>query len=77
MTMAPLVIKDKVIVGAAGGEFGIRGFIAAYDAETGKEAWRFNTVPRPGEPGHETWGRRWKHGGGSIWITGPTIRRRT
>jgi alcohol dehydrogenase (cytochrome c) len=70
MTLAPLVIKDKVIVGTAGGEYGIRGFIAAYDAATGKEAWRFNTVPLPGEPGHETWGDGWKHGGGSIWVTG-------
>jgi alcohol dehydrogenase (cytochrome c) len=52
MTTAPLVIKDKVIVGTAGGEFGIRGFIAAYDAATGTEAWRFNAVPSPGEPGH-------------------------
>ena len=60
MTSAPLVIKDKVIVGTAGGEFGIRGFIAAYDVQTGKEAWRFNTVPLPGEPGHETWGEGWK-----------------
>ena len=66
MTTAPLVIKDKVIVGTAGGEFGIRGFIAAYDAATGTEAWRFNTVPSPGEPGHETWGSGWEHGGGSI-----------
>jgi alcohol dehydrogenase (cytochrome c) len=70
MTLAPLVIKDKVIVGTAGGEFGIRGFIAAYDAKTGKEAWRFNTVPLPGEPGHETWGEGWQHGGASIWVTG-------
>ena len=70
MTTAPLVIKDKVIVGTAGGEFGIRGFIAAYDAATGTEAWRFNTVPSPGEPGHETWGSGWEHGGGSIWVTG-------
>lgn len=70
MTAAPLVIKDKVIVGSAGGEFGIRGFIAAYDAATGAEAWRFNTVPSPGEPGHETWGGGWEHGGGSIWVTG-------
>src|SRR5688572_19632033 len=53
MTLAPLVIKDKVIVGTAGGEFGIRGFIAAYDTASGKEAWRFNTVPLPGEPGHD------------------------
>src|SRR5581483_9938243 len=50
LTHAPLVVKDKVIVGTAGGEFGIRGFIAAYDAKTGKEAWRFYTVPGPGEP---------------------------
>jgi alcohol dehydrogenase (cytochrome c) len=70
MTTAPLVIRDKVIVGPAGGEYGIRGFIAAYDAATGKEAWRFNTVPLPGEPGHETWGDGWQHGGGSIWVTG-------
>src|SRR5512133_1621442 len=52
MTLAPLVVKDKVIVGAAGGEFGIRGFIAAYAAKTGKELWRFYTIPGPGEPGH-------------------------
>src|SRR5437867_9154811 len=73
MTVAPLVVKDKVIVGVAGGEFGIRGFIAAYDVRTGREAWRFNTIPGPGEPGHETWqgqGDAWEHGGGSIWTTG-------
>ena len=58
MTLAPLVVKDKVIVGVAGGEYGIRGFIAAYDAKTGKEAWRFYTIPGPGEPGHDTLGRR-------------------
>ena len=77
MTSAPLVIKDKVIVGTAGGEFGIRGFIAAYDVQTGKEAWRFNTVPLPGEPGHETWGDGWKNGGGSIWVTGSYDQKRT
>src|SRR5215831_8156472 len=55
MTLAPLVVKDKVIVGVAGGEFGVRGFVAAFDARTGKEAWRFHTIPGPGEPGHETW----------------------
>ena len=71
MTLAPLVIKDKVIVGVAGGEFGIRGFISAYDAHTGKEAWRFYTIPGPGEPGHDTWGGdSWMHGGGSVWVTG-------
>jgi len=71
MTLAPLVIKDKVIVGTAGGERGIRGFLAAYDARTGKEAWRFNTIPGPGEAGHETCGGdSWMHGGGSVWVTG-------
>ena len=71
MTLAPLVIKDKVVVGVAGAEFGIRGYIAAYEAATGKEAWRFYTIPGPGEPGHETWkGDAWKHGGGSVWTTG-------
>ena len=70
MTMAPLVVKDKVLVGVGGGEFGIRGFIAAFDARTGREAWRFHTVPGPGEKGHETWsGEAWKTGGGSIWLT--------
>ena len=70
ITMAPLVVKDKVLVGVGGGEYGIRGFIAAYDAKTGKEAWRFYTIPGPGEPGHETWkGDAWKTGGGSIWVT--------
>jgi alcohol dehydrogenase (cytochrome c) len=71
ITHAPLVIKDKVIVGVGGGEFGIRGFIAAYDARSGKEIWRFNTVPAPGEPGSESWsGDAWKSGGGSVWVTG-------
>jgi alcohol dehydrogenase (cytochrome c) len=71
MTLAPLVVKDNVIVGVAGGEFGIRGFIAAYDARTGREAWRFYTIPGPGEPGHETWkGDAWQTGGASIWVTG-------
>ena len=71
LTHAPLVVKDKVIVGTAGGEYGIRGFIAAYDVRTGKELWRFYTIPGPGEPGHETWGGdSWKTGGGSVWVTG-------
>ena len=71
ITMAPLVVKDKVIVGVGGGEYGIRGFIAAYDADTGEEAWRFYTIPGPGEPGHETWeGDDWEHGGASVWVTG-------
>ncbi len=71
LTHAPLIVKDKVLVGVAGGEYGIRGYITAYDAKTGKEAWRFNTIPGPGEPGNETWaGDSWKTGGGSIWVTG-------
>jgi alcohol dehydrogenase (cytochrome c) len=73
LTVAPLVIKDKVVIGTAGAEYGIRGFVAAYDANTGKEAWRFYTIAGPGEPGHETWPAgtdAWKHGGGSIWVTG-------
>ncbi len=71
ITMAPLVVKDKVIVGVGGGEFGIRGYIAAYDADTGEEAWRFYTIPGPGEPGNETWkGDDWEHGGASVWVTG-------
>jgi alcohol dehydrogenase (cytochrome c) len=71
VTMAPLVIKDLVLVGTGGGEYGIRGFIAAYDVRTGKEVWRFNTIPAPGQPGSETWqGDDWEHGGASVWITG-------
>jgi alcohol dehydrogenase (cytochrome c) len=70
-TLAPLVVKNNVIVGTAGGEFGIRGFISAFNAETGKEAWRFYTIPGPGEPGNETWeGNSWRHGGASVWVTG-------
>jgi alcohol dehydrogenase (cytochrome c) len=71
LTHAPLVVKDKIILGVAGGEYGVRGFIAAYDAKTGGEVWRFNTIPGPGEPGHETWKNdAWKTGGGSVWVTG-------
>jgi len=71
LTVAPLVVKDKVIVGTAGGEYGIRGFLAAYDVKTGREAWRFYTIAGPGEPGRESWGGdSWKTGGGSIWVTG-------
>jgi len=71
MTMAPLAIKDRVVIGISGGEAGIRGFVDAYDATTGKRAWRFYTIPGPGEPGHETWsGDTWKTGGGSTWVTG-------
>ena len=71
MTLAPLVVKDKVIVGVAGGEYGIRGYVAAYDASSGDEVWRFYTIPGPGEPGHETWeGDSWMSGGAPVWLTG-------
>ncbi len=71
ITVAPLVVKDKLILGPAGGEYGIRGYILALDPNTGKELWRFYTVPGPGEPGNETWaGESWKTGGGPIWTTG-------
>jgi alcohol dehydrogenase (cytochrome c) len=71
-TGAPLIVKDKVIVGIAGAEGGIRGFLDAYDAKTGQRAWRFWTVPAPGEPGSETWGKddAWRNGGASTWLTG-------
>jgi alcohol dehydrogenase (cytochrome c) len=71
-TGAPLAVKDKIIVGIAGAEGGIRGFLDAYDAKTGERAWRFWTIPAPGEPGSETWGGgdAWKHGGASTWLTG-------
>jgi alcohol dehydrogenase (cytochrome c) len=70
-TAAPLIVKDKVLVGIAGAEYGIRGFIDAYDATTGKRVWRFWTVPAPGEKGSETWeGDSWERGGGSTWVTG-------
>src|SRR5262249_32820750 len=70
-TLAPLVIRNLVLVGVSGGEYGIRGFIDAYDAATGERKWRFNTIPGPGEPGHETWeGDSWKIGGSPAWITG-------
>ena len=72
MSLAPLVADGKVIVGASGGELGVRGFVAAFDVNTGKEAWKVYTVPAPGEPGSETWpaGDQWKTGGGSVWVTG-------
>jgi alcohol dehydrogenase (cytochrome c) len=70
-TLAPLAIKKLVLVGVSGGEYGIRGFIDAYDAATGERKWRFNTIPGPGEPGHDTWeGESWKIGGAPAWITG-------
>lgn len=73
ISMAPLVADGKVIVGTSGGELGVRGFIAAFDADSGRPLWKVFTVPAPGEPGSETWpagGEQWKTGGGSIWVTG-------
>jgi alcohol dehydrogenase (cytochrome c) len=70
-TGAPLIVKDKVIVGMAGGEFANRGFIDAYDPMSGQRVWRFYTIPAPGEPGSETWkGEIWQRGGGPTWLTG-------
>jgi alcohol dehydrogenase (cytochrome c) len=71
ITLAPLVIKNLVLIGVSGGEYGIRGFVDAYDAATGARKWRFYTIPGPGEPGHDTWeGESWKIGGAPAWITG-------
>lgn len=71
ITAAPLAVKDKIVVGIAGAEYGVRGFLDAYDAKTGNRAWRFWTTPAPGEPGNETWsGDSWKYGGATTWVTG-------
>jgi alcohol dehydrogenase (cytochrome c) len=71
MTGAPLVINRTVVVGVAGGEYGIRGFLAAYDVSTGQQQWKFETIPGPGEVGHETWENdAWRTGGGATWNTG-------
>jgi alcohol dehydrogenase (cytochrome c) len=71
ITGAPLVVNRSVVVGISGGEFGVRGFLAAYDVSTGQQQWKFNTIPGPGEGGHETWENdAWKSGGGATWITG-------
>ncbi len=70
-TMAPLALKDRIIAGISGAEFGIRGFIDSYDPATGKRQWRFHTIPGPGEFGSQSWaGDSWKQGGGSTWLTG-------
>jgi alcohol dehydrogenase (cytochrome c) len=74
LTAAPLAIKDKIIIGAAGGDRGVRDYIAALDAKTGKLLWRKYTIPAPGEPGSETWKdaskTAWQTGGGALWVTG-------
>ena len=70
-TVAPLAVKNLIVIGVSGGEYGVRGFIDAYDAENGARKWRYYTVPGPGEPGHETWeGDSWKVGGAPAWNTG-------
>jgi len=70
-TSAPLVVKDKVLVGTSGGDDGVRGFLAAYDARSGKLVWRFWTIPAPGEFGSESWpGKLYLHGGGTTWMPG-------
>ena len=72
-TAAPLAVKDKIILGASGGDSGVRDFIVAVDAATGKLAWRKYVIPAPGEPGSETWkdkNNAWKTGGGAMWVTG-------
>ena len=71
ITSAPLALKNMVITGVAGGDFGVRGFITARDAVTGKEVWRFDTIPQPGQPGADTWGgNSAETGGGATWLTG-------
>ena len=70
-TSAPLIIKDQVLVGTSGGDDGVRGFLAAYDAETGKMKWKFWTIPAPGEFGSSSWpGESYLHGGGTTWMPG-------
>ena len=70
-TVAPLIVKDLVIAGVSGADWGIRGFVAAYKASTGERVWRFWTIPSKGEPALETWGSKEPtFGGGSTWLTG-------
>ena len=71
ITMVPLVVGDKVMIGTAGGDMGIRGFVGAYDVKTGEEVWRFHTIPAPGEFGNDSWsGDSWKTGGAAVWNAG-------
>ena len=71
LTLAPLALDGKIIVGVSGAEAGVRGFVDAYDSATGERLWRFHTIPAPGEPGSETWENdAWLTGGGSTWLTG-------
>jgi alcohol dehydrogenase (cytochrome c) len=71
-TVAPLAVKDMVIVGSSGGEFGVRGHVDAFKRETGERVWRTYMVPKPGEPGSDTWpadGEAWARGGANCWVT--------
>lgn len=71
ITVAPLAVKEAIIIGVSGGEYGIRGLIDAYHARTGRRLWRFWTVPGPGEFGNDTWaGESWKTGSAATWVTG-------
>lgn len=71
MTMSPIVVKGKVMVGVSGGEWGIRGFVAALDAQSGEEAWKAYTIPTPDQPGGDSWpGGSWRTGGAPVWLTG-------
>ncbi len=71
LTSAPLALKDKIVAGISGGEYGIIGFAEAFDPATGRKLWHVNSIPAPGEPGNETWsGDSWKHGSGGMWLTG-------
>jgi alcohol dehydrogenase (cytochrome c) len=68
---APLIAKGKVLVGVVYGDRGLNGFLDAFDAKTGERLWRFNSIPKPGEPGSESWaGDSWQHAGGATWLTG-------
>src|SRR3954447_2211209 len=71
ITSPPTIVKDKAVIGFAGGEYGARGSLQAYDLNTGKQMWKTYTIPGPGEPGNETWkGDSWQHGGGAAWQVG-------
>jgi len=71
ITSPPTIVKDKAVIGFAGGEYGARGSLQAYDLNTGKQVWKTYTIPGPGEPGNETWkGDSWQHGGGAAWQVG-------
>src|SRR5690606_20518426 len=71
ITMSPIVVGDKVMIGPAGGDMGIRAYVDAYDARTGERVWRFFTIPGPGEPGNDTWlGESWRTGGAAVWNHG-------